>query len=91
MNETDVTSSMLSGKEVRVFRSIDEIGKSTMDSIADDPFFTYGWFKTLETQQTYRYSPIYLAVYDESKVVCVAPFFSRIKLNQIQTVFFPDF
>jgi predicted N-acyltransferase len=66
---------MPSGKEVKVFQSIDEIGKSTMDTIADDPFFTYGWFKTLETQQTYKYSPIYVAVYDESKVVCVAPFF----------------
>jgi predicted N-acyltransferase len=75
MTETEVNSSMLSGKEVKVFRSIDEIGKSTMDSISDDPFFTYGWFKTLETQQTYKYSPIYVAVYDESKLVCVAPFF----------------
>jgi predicted N-acyltransferase len=75
MSETEVKSSVFSGKEVKVFRSIDDIGKITMDSIADDPFFTYGWFKTLETQQTNKVSPIYLAVYDESNLVCVAPLF----------------
>lgn len=66
---------MFSGKEVKVLQSIDEIGKSVMDSISDDPFFTYEWFKTIETQQAYKGSPIYLVVYDESKVVCVAPLF----------------
>jgi len=66
---------MLSGKEVKVFQSIDEIGKSAMESIADDPFFTYGWFKTLENQQAFKVTPIYLAVYDKDKLVCVAPLF----------------
>ena len=63
------------GKKVKVFRSIADIGKSTIDSISDDPFFTFGWFRTIETQQTYALSPIYLAVYDEGKVVAVVPLF----------------
>ena len=66
---------MYSGIRVKVFRSVDEIGKDTIDSIADDPFFTFGWFRTLETQQTYKVSPIYLAVYNESNVLGVVPLF----------------
>ena len=66
---------MTSGIKVKVFRSVDELGKNAIDSIADDPFFTFGWFRTLETQQTYKVSPIYLAVYNESKVVGVVPLF----------------
>jgi predicted N-acyltransferase len=54
---------------------VDDVGKESIDSIADDPFFTYGWFKTLETQRTYEVSPIYLAVYSESKVVGFVPLF----------------
>jgi len=42
-----------SGIKVKVFRSVNELGKDAMDSIADDPFFTFGWFRTIETQQTY--------------------------------------
>lgn len=75
MSKSEINSSVFSGKEVKVFRSINEIGKDAIDSISDDPFFTFGWFRTLETQQTYDVSPIYLAVYDESKVVGVVPLF----------------
>ena len=69
---------MSSGIKVKVFRSVDEIGKDMIDSIADDPFFTYGWFRTLETQQTYKVSPIYLAVYNESKIVGIVPLFIQL-------------
>ena len=75
MSSTEVNSNLLSTKKVRVFHSIDDIGKDAVDSIAQDPFFTYGWFKTLQSLQTYPISPIYLAIYDESKIVGIAPLF----------------
>ena len=37
--------------ETRVFKTVDEIGKDAIDSLVDDGFFTYGWFKTLETSK----------------------------------------
>jgi predicted N-acyltransferase len=66
---------MITGKEVKVFRSVDEIGRDSIDSIADDGFFTYEWFKTLETQESFDVSPLYLAIYDESKLIAFAPCF----------------
>jgi len=69
-------------EHVKVFRSIDEIGEDEINSLAHDPCFTYGWFKTLETQKTYPISPLYLAIYNESKIVCVAPLLiERMNLN----------
>lgn len=62
-------------KEVKVFRSVDAIGRDSINSIADDAFFTYEWFKTLETQKTFGISPIYLVVYDNGNLVGVAPCF----------------
>ena len=73
-----MNSNLLSAMTVKVFQSIDEIGKDTIDSITHDPFFTYAWFKTLQTQQTYPISPIYLAVYDESKIVGFIPLFMEL-------------
>lgn len=66
---------MVLGQEVKVFQYIDQIGRDSIDLIADDPFFTYEWFKTLETQRSFGNSPFYLAVYDEGKVIAVAPCF----------------
>ena len=63
------------GKEVKVFHSVDKIGRDSINSISNDGFFTYEWFKTLETQQSFPISPIYLAVYDEGKMVAFAPCF----------------
>jgi predicted N-acyltransferase len=62
-------------KEVKAFQSVDAIGRDSINSIADDAFFTYEWFKTLETQKTFGISPIYLAVYDNGNLVGVAPCF----------------
>jgi predicted N-acyltransferase len=62
-------------KEVKVFRSVVEIGRDSIDAISDDFFFTYGWFRTLETQQSFYVSPIYIAVYDEGKLAALAPCF----------------
>jgi predicted N-acyltransferase len=78
-------SSLALGKEIRVFRSVDEIGRDSMDSLSDDGFFTYGWFKTLETQQSFDCCPFYLAVYDKDKLVAVAPCFA-----DLQDHFFVD-
>ncbi len=61
--------------ECKVFRSVDAIGRDSINSLAEDGFFTYEWFKTLETQQSFRISPFYLAVFDEDKVIAVAPCF----------------
>jgi hypothetical protein len=68
--------SSVSGKEVKVFRSVAEIGRDALDSISNDGFFTYEWFRTLETQQSFQVSPLYVAVYDEGKLVAVAPCFA---------------
>jgi predicted N-acyltransferase len=72
-------SSLVSGKEVRVFRSVDEIGRDAIDSISNDGFFTYGWFKTLEAQKSFNFHPFYIAVYDEGKLVAVAPCFADLE------------
>jgi predicted N-acyltransferase len=61
--------------ECKVFRSVDAIGRDSINSLAEDGFFTYEWFKTLETQQSFRISPFYLAVFDEDKVIAIAPCF----------------
>jgi uncharacterized protein len=76
----------MSKKVVKVFRSIDEIGQ-IVDSISDDPFFTYGWFKTLETQRAFKVSPIYIAIYDDKKIIAFAPFFIDLIEKQSKTLF----
>jgi predicted N-acyltransferase len=65
----------VSGKEVKVFRSVDEIGRDAIDSISDDFFFTYEWFRTLETQRSFDVSPMYICVYEKGKLIAVAPCF----------------
>jgi predicted N-acyltransferase len=63
-------------KEVKVFRSVDMIGRDAINSIASsDAFFTYEWFKILETQRSFRISPFYLAVYDEDRLIAFTPCF----------------
>lgn len=65
--------SMTECKDVRVLRTIDDIGKENVDSISEDGFFTYGYFKTLETAKPYNIVLFYLAVYDGGNVVAVVP------------------
>lgn len=65
--------SMVEGKEVKVFGSIDDLGREPVDSMSQDGFFTYGYFKTLETSKPYNIVLSYVAVYDENSVVAVAP------------------
>jgi len=61
------------GKEVKVFKAIDEIGKESIDSLSNDGFFTYGYFKTVETSKTFNIEPFYLSINDEDKTVAIAP------------------
>jgi predicted N-acyltransferase len=63
------------GYKVKVFDTVDDIGKDAIDAISDDPFFTYGWFKTLEQQVYFDFNPRYLAVYKKSELVALAPCF----------------
>ena len=65
--------SMTEGKEVKVFGSIDDVGREPVDSMSQDGFFTYGYFKTLETSKPYNILLSYAAVYDANNVVAVAP------------------
>lgn len=64
---------MVIKREVKVFKTIDEIGKESIDSLADDGFFTYGYFKTIETSKTFDIEPFYLGVSDEDGIVAIAP------------------
>jgi predicted N-acyltransferase len=60
-------------RNVKIFRSVCQIGRDPIDSISEDPFFTYGWLRTVETQRTFGMSPIYVAVYKECKLEALAP------------------
>jgi predicted N-acyltransferase len=62
-------------KEVKVFRSVSEIGKESIDSISNDGFFTFEWFKTLETQQSFDTAPIYVGVFEDGYLEALAPCF----------------
>jgi predicted N-acyltransferase len=73
------SSALALSKEVKVFRSVDEIGRDSIDSLSDDGFFTYGWFKTLETQQSFDFRTIYIAVYEGGKLVALAPCFADLQ------------
>ena len=66
---------MTSPRKVKAFKTINSISKEEIDSIADDGFFTYGWFKTLETYQPMKIDPLYLIVYEADKIVAFAPCF----------------
>jgi predicted N-acyltransferase len=61
--------------ELHVHNSIDELSADQIDSISDDPFFTYGWFKTLERQKDFKVSPFYIAVSTQGKLVAFTPCF----------------
>jgi predicted N-acyltransferase len=64
---------------VQVFNKIDDLGKASLDSISDDPFFTYGWFKTLEKQTDMPFHPFYIGVYQDNKLSAFAPCFLDIR------------
>ena len=62
----------------KVFRKIDDIGQDALNSIVDDGFFNYGWFKTLEISKHTDLDPFYLTVFKQDKLVAFAPCFHDI-------------
>jgi predicted N-acyltransferase len=69
-------------KEVRVFHTVDGIRES-IDQISDDSFFSYGWFKTLESFGRIP-DPLYLAVAHDGNTIGIAPCFID-KINDFLT------
>ncbi len=66
---------MTSEIRTRVFRTVDEIGKDSIDSLSDDPFFTHGWLKTFETAKPINLSPLYITAYHRGKLAAFTPCF----------------
>lgn len=66
---------MSSKYEVKVFNTVEDIGKDSIDAISNDPFFTYGWLKTLEASKLLKSVPLYVAVYNENGLVAFLPCF----------------
>jgi predicted N-acyltransferase len=64
---------MIRQEEVRVFQSVDDIRES-IDQLSNDSFFTYGWFKTLESFGMLP-EPLYLTASREGSTIAVAPCF----------------
>jgi predicted N-acyltransferase len=70
---------MASDVETRVFKTVDEIGEDAIDSIVDDGFFTYGWFKTLETSKPpIKLDPFYVTAYHKGELIAFTPCFRDI-------------
>jgi predicted N-acyltransferase len=59
--------------EVRVTNTVDGV-KESIDQISDDSFFTYGWFKTLESFGRLP-EPSYLTVNIKGRTIAIAPCF----------------
>ncbi len=64
---------MVQQNEVKVYHTVDEI-KESIDQISDDSFFTYGWFKTMESFGRLP-EPIYLSINNKAKTIGIAPCF----------------
>jgi predicted N-acyltransferase len=61
--------------DARVFKTVDSIGREAIDSLVDDGFFTYGWFKTLEKSKLFNLNPYHVAAFDKGNLVAFAPCF----------------
>jgi predicted N-acyltransferase len=67
---------MNSAIDTKTFKSVDAIGKESIDSLVDDGFFTYGWLRTLETSKPpIDLDPFYVAAYHNGKLAAFAPCF----------------
>ncbi len=66
---------MTSTFAIEVLRTVDDIGRQTLDSFVDDGFFTYGWFKTLESINPLNPKPFYITAFEGSRIVAFAPCF----------------
>lgn len=68
--------------EVSVFHTVDAV-KDSIDKISNDSFFSYGWFKTLETFGMLP-EPLYLVITQDRDTVGIAPCFVD-KINDFLT------
>ncbi len=64
---------MVAQDQVTVAHTVDDISES-IDRISNDSFFTYGWFKTLESFGRLP-DPLYLILSHEQEIVAIAPCF----------------
>ncbi len=65
--------------DTKVFKSVTSIGRTAVDSIVDDGFFTYGWLRTLEiSKPPIKLDPFYLSAYNNGNLVAFAPCFRDI-------------
>lgn len=64
---------MVAQDQVTVTHTVDDISES-IDRISNDSFFTYGWFKTLESFGRLP-DPLYLILSHEQEIVAIAPCF----------------
>jgi predicted N-acyltransferase len=69
---------MTSAIDIKVFKTVNDIGREAIDSLVDDGFFTFGWFKTFETSKPINLSPLYLTAYFRGKLAAFAPCFRDI-------------
>jgi predicted N-acyltransferase len=68
-----VDCQMVTQDEITIAKTVDKISGS-IDEISDDSFFTYGWFKTLESFRRIP-DPYYLRFGHEGETVGIAPCF----------------
>jgi predicted N-acyltransferase len=67
--------------DVKVFKSISKLSPEEINSVSSDAFFTYEWFKTLESSKSSNICPVYFVAYAQDKVLAIAPCFID-KLDQ---------
>jgi predicted N-acyltransferase len=59
----------------KVLKSITEINKNEWDSIFPPIAESYNFFKTIEETLTHQFKPYYIAIYENSQIMCLAPCF----------------
>lgn len=67
--------SIIKSLRIKEFRTIEDAKREQIDSLVDDGFFTYGWFKTLESTKKINLKPFYLAAFNKDKMVAFTPCF----------------
>ncbi|MCJ7761263.1 hypothetical protein MUP59_09025, partial [Candidatus Bathyarchaeota archaeon] len=58
--------------EIRTLKSIDEIGRQSINSLGGDGFHTYEWLKTLETAKPFRILPQHFIVSEDMRLEAIA-------------------
>ncbi len=74
IKQSEMTSLLTTQYQFKTLKNIDLIGRTALNSIADDGFFTYEYFKTLETTKSSPFKPFYLVICNKDKVEAIAPY-----------------